>query len=326
MTEFRSVTATMQPVSRGLRAYFAPVQREDGSPAIFDPAKHAAFDLDVPPVPWLDAGWVDGFKRSSETKVEALRSGKRGAADTQFRSHLGARVDFEFRHWGKLQMALAAGSEHINVLESEATGVDAPCGGAPIGAANVLSGSTSGEIRLNAAGLARFAAGDMVAVDVDYQQQIGYLGSGIAAGYSRDANELPQQPDYIRRITFNVARVKGKTDTSLMLDAPLLGGDPINGAGIQKVVGFVDREGGKFFQEWSALFVLPEVSGGRICFYYPRLQATGAPAEADLDLGGALKLNSLRARFIAMPHTDDLDNEPVLCYRTYIPAANAKLF
>jgi hypothetical protein len=37
------------------------------------------------------------------------------------------------------------------------------------------------------------------------------------------------------------------------------------------VVAFVDREGGSFFQEWSALFVAEPESGGRVCFYYPRL-------------------------------------------------------
>ena len=34
----------------------------------------------------------------------------------QFRGPLEARVEFDFREWGKLQMALAGGSEHMNVL------------------------------------------------------------------------------------------------------------------------------------------------------------------------------------------------------------------
>ena len=32
---------------------------------------------------------------------------------------LDARVEFDFREWGKLQMALAGGSEHMNVLASD---------------------------------------------------------------------------------------------------------------------------------------------------------------------------------------------------------------
>jgi len=46
---------------------------------------------------------------------------------------------------------------------------------------------------------------------------------------------------------------------------------PAAGASAQVVVAFVDREGGSFFQEWSALFVAEAESGGRVCFYYPRL-------------------------------------------------------
>src|SRR5438094_6334315 len=45
------------------RAYFAPVDRATGTPAIFDPGKHGAFSLDAPPAPWLDLGWIDNFQR-----------------------------------------------------------------------------------------------------------------------------------------------------------------------------------------------------------------------------------------------------------------------
>ena len=65
-----------------------------------------------------------------------------------------------------------------------------------------------------------------------------------------------------------------------VLAQPLLGGAPAAGASAQVVVAFVDREGGSFFQEWSALFVAEEESGGRVCFYYPRLSPTGSGCEA----------------------------------------------
>lgn len=315
--------ANMQQVSRGLRAYFAPVWRASGAPTFFDPAKHANFDLDAPPEPWIDVGWIDGFKRTSETKIGTVRAGKRGASGTQFRTEIGARLEFEFRQWGKLQMALAAGSEHFNVLESQSESADAPGGGAPCAAAVVLEGSTSSEIVLSPDSLQRFEVGDVLAVDVDYQQQLGYLGTGVAAGYTENTSDLPLHPDYIRRITFNVARVAAKTQSSLELDRPLIGGAPVAGGGVQKVVAFVDREGGKFFQEWSALFVLPESSGGRVFFHYPRLQSAAAAAEASVDVGGGLNLNSLRASFTAMPFVDDVDGEPVLCYRVYVPSPNA---
>jgi hypothetical protein len=77
--------------------------------------------------------------------------------------------------------------------------------------------------------------------------------------------------NYVRRVTFNVGRVVQVTSTALILAQPLLAGTPATGASVQVVAAFVDREGGSFFQEWSALFVAEPESGGRVCFYYPRL-------------------------------------------------------
>src|SRR5437660_7959124 len=114
-----AVRAAMVPVTRRVRAYFAPVNRATETPAIFDPGKYGAFPLDSPPAPWLDLGWIDNFQRVSLTPVEPLRSGVRWAAAAQFRGALDARVEFDFREWGKLQMALAGGSEHMNVLASD---------------------------------------------------------------------------------------------------------------------------------------------------------------------------------------------------------------
>ena len=116
-----------------------------------------------------------------------------------------------------------------------------------------------------------FTAGSLIAVDVDYQQQTGFVGSGIAAAYVNDPAAVKHDIHYVRRVTFNVGRVAEVTTTSVILAQPLLGGAPPTGASAQVVVAFVDREGGSFFQEWSGLFVEEEQSGGRVCFYYPRL-------------------------------------------------------
>ena len=121
-----------------------------------------------------------------------------------------------------------------------------------------------------------FAVGNLIAVDLDYEEQIGYVGSGIAAAYVSSAAAVNSDPNYVRRVTFNVGRVAELTSTSVMLAQPLLGGAPAAGASAQVVVAFVDREGGSFFQEWSALFVAEPESGGRVCFYYPRLSAGSA--------------------------------------------------
>jgi hypothetical protein len=303
---------SIQPVSCGLRAFFAPVRREDEQITTLRPTTLSDFDLNSPPSPWIDAGWVDGLRRTSETKFGAERRGKRATRAAQYRTQLDSRIEVEFRQWGKVQMALSGGSEHFNILATGSNGladVSVP----------ILPGSTATEIRMNVAGLAKFEVGDLVAADVEYVQQTGYIGTGVSGSFVAPTDVLPMDPDYVRRVTFNVERVASKTETSLILDRALAGGAPLAGASAQKVVGFSDREGGRFLQEWSALFVLPEITGGQIFLYYPRLQPTTGADETDLELAAGLKLNSLKASFVALPYVDPLDGEPVLCYRNYIP-------
>lgn len=261
----------MVPMTRQMRAYFAPVNRLTETPTIFDPAASGAFALDVPPSPWLDLGWIEGFERFYDTPTDAMRSGARGFAAAQFRGPIEARVEFDFREWGKLQMALAGGSEHMNVLATSAGASPAPSGGTPIPAVAVLPGSTASELMFGAGAVGGFPAGSLVAVDLDYEQQVGYVGSGISAAYVSDPSAVNNNANYVRRVTFNVGRVVEVTSTSVILAQPLLAGAPAAGASAQVVAAFVDREGGTFFQEWSALFVAEPESGGRVCFYYPRL-------------------------------------------------------
>ena len=138
--------------------------------------------------------------------------------------------------------------------------------------------------------------------------------------------------NYIRRITFNVARVSDKSPTSLLLAQPLLGGSPPLGAGAQKIAGFVDREGGSFFQEWSALFVQVEESGGRVCFYYPRLsptrsgQSAAYESETKFAIQEPIAVIAMHASFVAMPSQDENDGEVVMCYRSYFPAEMSAVY
>ena len=282
--------SAMVPVTRRIRAYFAPMDRTAGTPAVFDPGKQGAFPLDAPPAPWLDLGWIDNFQRFCATTTEPLRAGTRGAPAGQFRGPIDVRIEFDFREWGKLQMALAGGSEHMNVLASDPNANAQPSGGTPLAAVAVLPGSTATEIVVGAGAVSAFSVGVLVAVDNDYQQQTGYVGSGISAAYVSDPADVNRDPNYIRRVTFNVGRVAQTTATSFVLAQPLPGGAPSTGAGVQQVVAFVDREGGSFFQDWSGLFVAEEESGGRVCLYYPHLSPTtvlpttaapmGAPSRA----------------------------------------------
>ena len=337
--------AAMVPVTRRMRAYFATMNKATGTPTLFDPGKYGVFPLDQPPSPWIDLGWIDNFQRLCGTLTEPVRAGARGAPVAQFNGMLDARLEFDFREWGKLQMALAGGSEHMNVLASDLNANPQPSGGTAILAAAVLAGSTASEIVLGVGAVDAFSAGDVVAVDADYQQQTGYVGSGIAAAYVTDPLDVNRDANYIRRVTFNVGCVAQKTATSLVLAQPLLGGAPPAQAGVQKVIAFVDREGGSFFQEWSALFVAEDEAGGRVCFHYPRLSPTTVvhtslsenPAaeggrakvfqrEEEVEIARPIVAFALHAAFQAMPHVDENDGQTVLCYRSYFPSKMAAVY
>lgn len=333
-----AIRGGMVPLGQRVRAYFAPVNRTTEVPTLFDPGKSGTFSLDAPPVPWIDLGWIDNFQRMSLTPTEPLRAGIRGAAAAQFRGVLDARIEFDFREWGKLQMALAGGSEHMNVLASDPNATAQPSGGSPLPAIAVLPGSSAGEIIVGAVAVDSFSVGDVIAVDADYQQQTGYVGSGISAAYVNNPADVNQDANYIRRVTFNLGRVAQLTATSLLLAQPLLGGAPASGAGVQKVIAFVDREGGAFFQEWSALFIAGDASGGRICFHYPRLSpattvhptvssvALPYTREQIIEVAKPTAAVALHAAFIALPHTDENDGQIAVCYRSYFPAAASALY
>lgn len=325
MSTATTLISQMQPVGRGVRAYFAPVDRVQGTPAIFDPASECSFNLDAPPDPWIDLGWVDNFQRTAQTSVRAVRTGDNGAVAAQYRSALDAKVECEFQNWGKLQMALAGGAVHYNVLAGDGS-APAPSGGRAAMAVTLLPGSSATQLLLTASDLAGFSAGDLVAADVDYRNETGYIGTGIAAAYVPPNDGVLRDMDYTRRVTFNVGRVQQKTATALVLAQALPGGAPAANAAVQKVTGFVDREGGHFFQEWSAVLVMPADSGGRICFYYPRLQAVSGAAESTKAVLLPIVGRTLKAAFRALPVTDSLDGEQVVCYRSYFPAGNAAAF
>jgi len=312
------------PVTRRVRAFFAPVNRVAQTPVLFDPSEQGGFSFDAPPAPWLSLGWIENFVRKAASKSSALMTGIPAAAVEQVRESVEAEVSFQFLSWTKLTMGLATGSQHMNIL-APATGAAAAADGAQaMPAVTPQPGSTSTSILLALADASKFTPGAIVAVDVDYTGQTGYVGTPVAGAYVRQAIT---DVDYVRRVTFNVALISQVTATGLTLAEPLPGGAPAAGAKAQAVAGFVDREGGSFYQEWSALFVMEGSQGERIFFHYPRLQAmTGAeevisPLNQKNQSGHSRIL--LKGQFRALPVTDPLDGERVVCYRSFVPAANA---
>ena len=312
------------PVTRRVRGYFAPVNRGTAAPAVFDPAEMGRFVLNSPPAPWISLGWIKGFARKAGSRTAPILTGIPAAVLEQTRETLDAQVSLQFLSWTKLTMALATGSQHMNLLAAASGAAAAADGAAAVPAVTIQAGATATLIPLASADAAKFSAGQIVAVDVDYAGQTGYLGSPVSAAYVKTGTVT--DVDYVRRVTFNVALIASVASTGLTLAEALPGGAPATGMKAQAAVGFVDREGGSFFQEWSGLFVMEGGQGERIFFYYPRLQPLGGAMETGSQLSakqnGTLERVLLDGAFRALPVTDPLDGERVVCYRSFLPAAH----
>jgi hypothetical protein len=227
-------------------------------------------------------------------------------------------VEIEFATWGKLQMALSCGSQQMNLLETASAAAPNGSGGTAAAAVSLLPGSTASLLQVSDA--TAFTAGDLVSVDLDYAGQTGYVGSGVSGAYVRAVANVGGDVNYIRRISLNVSRIVEVKDGVLQLETPLLAGAPVAGMKVSRLVGFVDREGGSFFQEWSGLFVLQGEQGDRVIYHYPRLQTMRGAVEKRETLAAPLDRFRLAGAFRALPVTDANDGEKVLCFRSYLPA------
>lgn len=319
------VVASVAPVSRRVRAYFAPVNRSAGLPTLFDPAQLGRFALDSPPAPWVDLGWISHFVRKSGTKTDPVWAGAPAVAMGQVRTEIDSTVSFAFEVWGRLQATLASGSQQTNLLVT-ATGA-APNGSGGVAAIPVplLTGdwtsSTATSLNVGVAVAGGFSVGDLVAVDADYTGQLGYVGSGVSTAYVQSATSVAGDLNYVRRVTLNVGVVVAISAGVLQLASMLPAGTPAAGMQVSRLIGFCDREGASFFQEWSALIVVPGAQGDRILYHYPRLQAMQSSAEELVSLAAPLETVRLSAAFRALPVKDANDSETVVCFRSYLPAA-----
>jgi hypothetical protein len=158
-------------------------------------------------------------------------------------------------------------------------------------------------------------------VDSDYTGQLGYVGAGVSAAYVQSAATVGSDINFVRRVTLNVGVIVGISSGILQLGNALPAGVPVAGMRVSKIVGFCDREGASFFQEWSALFIKDGVQGDRVLFHYPRLQAMQGSAETQEALATPLEQIRLAGVFRALAVKDSNDGETVLCFRSYLPAA-----
>ena len=333
------VLAAGAPVSRRVRAWFAPIDRSatgqgiGGSLAagltVFDAAQMGGLDPDALQAPWVELGDCRGFVRRSGAKVEAVRAGSPVTAREQVRTEAEATVEVAFAQWGKLQLALSAGVQQMNLLAVAAGVVMGGSGGTAMAAVPLVTAdggaampaATATTLPVGAANAALFPVGTMVAVDVDYSGQTGFVGSGASGGYVASSAAIGADVDYVRRVTLNVGLVAAVAGGVLTLASPLVAGAPTATMKVSQVVGFVDREGGGFFQEWTGLFCMEGEQGDRVWFFYPRLQAMAGAAEQAEVLAGPLAQMRLTGRFRALATKDSNDGTQVLCYRSYVPAA-----
>jgi hypothetical protein len=298
------------------------VDRAAGAPTIFDPVQLGGFDLEAPPAPWVDLGWISKFTRRCGTRVEPLRAGSPAVTVGQVRAEIDAIVSLEFETWGRLQAALASGSQQTNLLATASGAALNGSGGMAAPAVPLLTSPASTTTTLNVGTIAAvgFSAGNLVAVDIDYGGQVGYVGAGTSAAYVQSAAAVSSDSNYIRRVTLNAGLVVGIDSGVLTLARPLPAGTPTTDMKVSKLIGFCDREGASFFQEWSALFVAEGVQGDRILYHYPRLQAMQGSAEAVAALAAPLECIRLAGAFRALPVKDVNDGEIVVCFRSYLPA------
>ena len=326
-----SLTPTVSPVvNGGVQMFVAAVDRSGGGPRVFDPARQGRFAVSSPPAGWLALGTVAAMERSDAGTFAEIWNGAPASIGTRARASSGASLHCSFAGWSKLAMALSSGSQQMNLLRTATVFTAAASGGTPDSAA-VLSGSTGMVLRVPAS--FAVSAGDLVVVDADYAGEIGFVGSPVAGAFVAgafvtSAARVNHDVHYLRRVSFNLARVASiavepdaQAATQLLtLAAPLPAGVPVGATQVSAVEGFVDRTGGSFLSEWSALFVADGVAGDRVLLHYPRLEVAPGATETRQTCAAGVERWRLQANLVALPVTDANDGDAVLCYRSYLPA------
>src|ERR1035437_5638434 len=164
------------PVARRGRGDFSPGDRAGEGAGLLDPAGQGWVRLGPSPAPWISLGWIQEFTRKPGSKTAAVLTGIPAAALGQVRNTLEAQVSFEFLSWTKLTMALATGSQHMNLLAPASGATLAADGAQAVPAVTPRSESTATFIALAAMDAANFTVGSIIAVDVDYTGQTGFVG------------------------------------------------------------------------------------------------------------------------------------------------------
>jgi hypothetical protein len=216
-----------------------------------------------------------------------VRSGAKALGAVQFRGPLEARVEFDFRQWGKLQMALAGGSEHMNVLAPARARRRRLREERRRPAVAVLAGSTANQLFWGGRG-EWFHGGDPARRGrglsaTDWVCGIGDLG-GVCeqCGGGESGCELRAASDVQRGACGGSDGDLGRAGTAAAWEERRR-----RERRRRWWWHLWTGKAGRSFQEWSALFVAEQESGGRVCFYYPRLSPNPGAGSSGVSWDGS---------------------------------------
>lgn len=333
-------------VGAGWRAYFAPYNYALGSavantvlgPTILDMAQGPFATSGISPAGWTDTGWIKDFKLTPGSKIGQVRSGYRGAVRAQYRGQVDESFEFKFREYGRLQYKLSTGSNVFNLLAGGVASTVGPVSatGSGVKPAMVSYNPNVPSLTVATGSGSLFAIGDYIAVDIDYNTAtFGLVGDAGTPVFQNAVTDV----DFIRKNTDYVARVVAVNADVLTLDQAFVGGGsgnptgfqvPQAGSKVQKIKGFVAREGGTFISEWSALFTMDTMDISQLAVYYPHvsiMQNRDNAAVWALENAGTTDLSGheLDAQFQALAFDDPIDGETVVGYKAFYPAPGASI-
>lgn len=339
-------------IGSGWRAYFAPFNQAlaqttsvtTTGPSILDLAFSGPFSTITPPSGWYDLGWIKDFAISPESKIGEIRSGYRGAVRAQYRGQAGETFEFKFREATRMAFKIATGSSTMNLLAANpAASTAGPLSGSGTQAVPLMAsgyqangaGTTAGSPTLfvpTSSGTL-FSVGNFIVCDIDYDLVsfglVGDAGQPIFQGAVVDVDYIRKTSDYVARIVSIVPGAVAGGD-GLVLSGPLVGGgngvptasvSPPNTAKIQKIKGWVEREGGTAITEWSALFILDTIDSAQIAIYYPHVSISQFKGitEYAIENKGTTDLTAyeLPCTLQALAFDDPLDGETVVGYKAF---------
>lgn len=326
-------------IGAGWRCFFAPFNIALASatsdsatgPKILDLQSTGPFNESSVPSGWFDLGWIVDFKMTPQSHIGQIRSGYRGAVRAQYIGQVGEEFEFKFREIGRMQTQIATGKRCMNLLRNSVASTVGPVSGSGAQTVAMVSYSAgAGTLTVATGSGSLFSAGDYIVCDQDYStSQYGLVGDNAQPVFQNNVTDV----DYIRKNSDYVQRVVSVSSDTLTLSGPFIGGGsgtsaspntgPTSGAKIQKIRGWVAREGGSFIMEWSAMFVMTTIDGDQIVCYYPHVSISQFRdfAAYALENVGSTTLGGyeLDAVYQALAFDDPIDGETVVGYRAFYP-------